>query len=80
MSNTKICPYPGLRPFTEDESIYFKGREEHIEEIIGQLEEKKFVMLPFGFPSIIIQQIFIYIKIFFIKTDKRHPGWIFVFQ
>ncbi len=40
-----ICPYPGLRPFTEEDSIYFKGRELHIEQIITQLEEKKFVML-----------------------------------
>ncbi len=45
MSEQKICPYPGLRPFTEEESIYFKGREEHIDKIIAQLEEKKFVML-----------------------------------
>ncbi|MBK9671801.1 MAG: hypothetical protein IPO70_06005 [Bacteroidetes bacterium] len=41
----KICPYPGLRPFNEEESIFFRGREEHIEKIISQLEEKKFVML-----------------------------------
>ena len=25
-----ICPYPGLRPFTEEESLYFKGREDQI--------------------------------------------------
>lgn len=41
----RICPYPGLRPFNEEESIFFRGREEHIEKIISQLEEKKFVML-----------------------------------
>jgi hypothetical protein len=41
----KICPYPGLRPFTEEESIFFKGREEHIGQIISQLEAKKFLML-----------------------------------
>jgi len=45
MSEEKICPYPGLRPFNEEESIFFRGREEHIEKIISQLEEKKFVML-----------------------------------
>lgn len=45
MLEEKICPYPGLRPFNEDESIFFRGREEHIEKIISQLEEKKFVML-----------------------------------
>jgi hypothetical protein len=45
MTSHTICPYPGLRPFNEDESIFFKGREEHIEKIVSQLEEKKFVML-----------------------------------
>lgn len=45
MLSDKLCPYPGLRPFSEEESIFFKGREEHIEKIISQLEEKKFVML-----------------------------------
>ena len=41
----KICPYTGLRPFTEDESIYFKGRDEHIEQATKQLEKNKFIML-----------------------------------
>jgi len=45
MSDYKFCPYPGLRPFTEGESIYFKGREDHIKKIITQLEDKKFIML-----------------------------------
>ncbi len=45
MYQDKICPYPGLRPFNEDESIFFRGREEHIEKIILQLQEKKFLML-----------------------------------
>jgi len=40
-----ICPYPGLRPFNEDESIFFKGREEHIDKIISLLEKNKFLML-----------------------------------
>lgn len=40
-----ICPYPGLRPFNEEEAIFFKGRDEHIEQITRQLEEKKFLML-----------------------------------
>jgi len=44
MSNT-LAPYPGLRPFTEDEAIYFKGREVHIKQIIKQLEEKKIVVV-----------------------------------
>jgi len=45
MSELSNCPYPGLRPFNEEESIFFKGRDEHIEQIIKQLEEKKFLML-----------------------------------
>lgn len=45
MQEEKICPYPGLRPFNEEESIFFKGREEHIDKIISQLQEKKFLML-----------------------------------
>jgi hypothetical protein len=40
-----ICPYPGLRPFTEEESLYFKGREEQIINLTGLLEEKKFLMV-----------------------------------
>lgn len=40
-----ICPYTGLRPFTEEESLYFKGREEHILKVTAQLEEKKFLMV-----------------------------------
>ena len=43
MSN--ICPYPGLRPFNEDESIFFKGRETHVDEIISLLEKNKFLMV-----------------------------------
>ena len=40
-----ICPFPGLRPFTEDESLYFKGREEQIIKLSSLLEERKFLMV-----------------------------------
>ena len=40
-----ICPYTGLRSFSEDESLYFKGRDEHILQVIEQLEQKKFLMV-----------------------------------
>ena len=40
-----ICPYPGLRSFTEEESIYFKGREEQISEIIRLLSRNKFLLI-----------------------------------
>ncbi|PWN05105.1 hypothetical protein [Rhodohalobacter mucosus] len=41
----QICPYTGLRSFTEEESIYFKGREDNIEQAIEQLQRNKFLML-----------------------------------
>ena len=40
-----ICPYPGLRPFTEEESIFFKGRDLHIRQIVKQLEENKMAFI-----------------------------------
>ncbi|MBI5219888.1 MAG: hypothetical protein HY958_13255, partial [Bacteroidia bacterium] len=44
-TESRICPYPGLRPFTEDESLYFKGRESHTEKILELLNKNKFLML-----------------------------------
>ncbi len=41
----QICPYTGLRSFTEEESIYFKGRDEQIQEATAQLQRNKFLML-----------------------------------
>ncbi|WP_336515446.1 ATP-binding protein [Pollutibacter soli] len=40
-----ICPYPGLRSFTEDESIYFKGRDQQVDQITALLEQNKFLMV-----------------------------------
>ena len=40
-----LCPYTGLRAFTEDESLYFKGRDEQVDQVTAQLEERKFLML-----------------------------------
>ncbi len=40
-----ICPYPGLRPFTQEEAIFLKGRDVHIRQVINQLEERKFVLI-----------------------------------
>lgn len=42
---TPICPYPGLRSFTEDESIYFKGRDQQVDQITALLEQNKFLMV-----------------------------------
>src|SRR5688572_22228913 len=41
----QICPYTGLRSFTEEESLYFKGREEEIDKATEQLQRNKFLML-----------------------------------
>ncbi len=43
--NTNICPYPGLRPFSEDESIFFKGRDLHIRQIVKMLEQNKMAFI-----------------------------------
>jgi hypothetical protein len=40
-----ICPYPGLRPFNEEESIFFKGREQQDERLVKRLEEKKNLLM-----------------------------------
>jgi hypothetical protein len=40
-----ICPYPGLRPFTEEESIFFKGRDLHIRQIVKLLEQNKMAFI-----------------------------------
>ena len=41
----QICPYTGLRSFTEEESLYFKGREDDIDQATVQLQKNKFLML-----------------------------------
>src|SRR5687767_3042502 len=40
-----ICPYTGLRSFTEEESLYFKGRDLQIDQISALLEQNKFLMV-----------------------------------
>lgn len=35
--------YPGLRPFRRDESILFFGRQDHVDELLGRLEETSFL-------------------------------------
>ncbi|MEN3040676.1 MAG: LysM peptidoglycan-binding domain-containing protein [Bacteroidia bacterium] len=41
----RVCPYIGLRPFEERETVFFHGRERHIGKILEQLREKKFIMV-----------------------------------
>jgi energy-coupling factor transporter ATP-binding protein EcfA2 len=42
---TQICPYTGLRSFTEEESLYFKGRDYQVDQITALLEQNKFLMV-----------------------------------
>jgi len=42
---SQVCPYTGLRSFTEEESLYFKGRDEQVDQVTAQLQERKFLML-----------------------------------
>ena len=44
-SEHNISPYPGLRPFTEDEAVFFKGRDTHIAKIHTELSAKRFLMV-----------------------------------
>jgi energy-coupling factor transporter ATP-binding protein EcfA2 len=39
------CPYTGLRSFTEEESLYFKGRDLQVDQITALLEQNKFLMV-----------------------------------
>lgn len=38
-------PYIGLRPFSEEDSLYFKGRDEQIIQLTALLEANKFLMV-----------------------------------
>ncbi|MBS1976240.1 MAG: ATP-binding protein [Bacteroidetes bacterium] len=40
-----ICPYTGLRSFTEEESLYFKGRDLQVRQIASLLEQNRFLMV-----------------------------------
>ncbi|OFY67675.1 MAG: hypothetical protein A3H98_03835, partial [Bacteroidetes bacterium RIFCSPLOWO2_02_FULL_36_8] len=39
------CPYIGLRPYREEESLYFKGRDSHILEILEMIKQDNFIMM-----------------------------------
>jgi hypothetical protein len=77
MSST-ICPYPGLRPFNEEESIFFKGREQQVERLVKRLEEKKFLMVNGasgdGKSSLIYAGVIPFAKAGFFKA--KYNNWI----
>jgi WD40 repeat protein len=43
LKEEKFSPFPGLRPFSQEESEYFFGREKESEEIAGKLIRNRFV-------------------------------------
>jgi hypothetical protein len=76
--HSTICPYPGLRPFNEEESIFFKGREQQVERLVNRLEEKKFLMVNGasgdGKSSLIYAGVIPYAKAGFFKA--KYNNWI----
>ncbi len=45
ISVTAISPYPGLRPFRQDEARWFFGREAQIDDVLSRLEESRFLAI-----------------------------------
>ena len=43
MSESRLNPYVGLRPFGRDDSLYFFGRREQVAELLGQLGQSRFL-------------------------------------
>ena len=76
----RICPYPGLRPFTEEESIFFKGRDQHIRQIVRLLEKNKMAFITGasgdGKSSMVYAGVIPYIRAGFFKA--RFNGWLIV--
>ena len=76
----RICPYPGLRPFTEEESIFFKGRDQHIRQIVRLLEKNKMAFITGasgdGKSSMVYAGVVPYIRAGFFKA--RFNGWLIV--
>jgi hypothetical protein len=76
----RICPYPGLRPFTEEESIFFKGRDMHIRQIVKLLERNKMAFITGasgdGKSSMVYAGVVPYIRAGFFKA--KYNGWLIV--
>ncbi len=75
---TGICPYPGLRPFTEEESIFFKGRDLHIRQIVKLLEQNKMAFITGasgdGKSSMVYAGVVPYIRAGFSKAE--YNSWL----
>ncbi|MBQ4407351.1 MAG: WD40 repeat domain-containing protein [Bacteroidales bacterium] len=76
---TSICPYPGLRPFTEEESIFFKGRDLYIRQIVKMLEQNKMAFITGasgdGKSSIVYAGVIPYIRAGF--STAEYNSWVF---
>ena len=75
-----ICPYPGLRPFAEEESIFFKGRDLHIRQIVKLLETNKMAFITGasgdGKSSMVYAGVIPYIRAGFFKSHFN--SWLIV--
>src|ERR1700722_4285539 len=45
VASKTACPYPGLRPFRQDESLVFFGRDEQVDRLLGRLDRRRFLTL-----------------------------------
>ncbi len=75
-----ICPYPGLRPFTEEESIFFKGRDLHIRQVVKLLETNKMAFITGasgdGKSSMVYAGVIPFIRAGFFKA--QYNSWLIV--
>ena len=75
-----VCPYPGLRPFTEEESIFFKGRDLHIRQVVKLLETNKMAFITGasgdGKSSMVYAGVIPYIRAGFFKSQFN--SWLIV--
>lgn len=71
-------PYIGLRPFSEDDSLYFKGRDEQILQLTALLEANKFLMVTGasgdGKSSLVYAGLVPNARAGFFKA--KHPNWV----
>jgi energy-coupling factor transporter ATP-binding protein EcfA2 len=78
IDDNNICPYTGLRSFTEEESLYFKGRDLQIDQITALLEQNKFLMVTGasgeGKSSLIYGGLIPNARAGFFKA--RHTNWV----
>lgn len=42
---SEMLPYPGLRPFSNEEAVIFFGREEHVDHLLSKLETTRFLSI-----------------------------------